>query len=57
MSYQNALLIDVIKRGIYREEEKMRRAEAEIFKLECELYDLGVELPLPAPHEAREAAS
>lgn len=39
-------LIAVLKNAIWREREKIRKAEAEIFNLECQLHDLGVELPL-----------
>lgn len=56
MSGINAALIEVLKGAIWREEEKIRKAEAEKFKLECELHDLGVELPLGDPVPQEEAA-
>lgn len=42
----NNALIQVIKDAIFREQQKIEEAKKEIFKLESELYDLGVELPL-----------
>lgn len=40
----NDALIQVIKNQIHREEDRIARAEREIFKLKLELLDLGVEL-------------
>lgn len=42
---RNAPLIHVLKQALFREKEKIRRAEQEIFKLKMELLELGVELP------------
>jgi hypothetical protein len=39
-------LIEVLKQGIANEQERIRRAEQEIFKLRLELLDLDVELPI-----------
>jgi len=39
----NGALIEVLKRAIWREEERISRAEAEISKLQSELLDLGVD--------------
>lgn len=39
-------LIDVLRRSIAREEERIERAQAEIHKLKLELLELGIELPL-----------
>ena len=45
----NAPLISVLKSALYRENEKIERAEAEIIKLRLELLDLGIELPNDGP--------
>ncbi len=42
----NGPLIEVLKRALWHEQEKIRNAQAEISKLKGELHDLGVELPL-----------
>lgn len=55
MSANNAEVIAVLKQAIWHEQERIRRAQAEIFRLESQLYDLGVELPLPLANEARTA--
>ena len=39
-------LIQVLKQSLWNEEERIRRAEAEIFKIKQELLELGCELPL-----------
>jgi hypothetical protein len=43
---RNTALLEVLKRALRREEEKISNAEREIWKLKQELLDLGVELPL-----------
>lgn len=43
----NAMLIQVLKDELFREEQKIERARAEIFRIELELRELGVELDDP----------
>lgn len=43
---RNTALIHVLKQALLREQDKIQRAEQEIFKLKMELLELGVELPL-----------
>jgi hypothetical protein len=43
---RNDALIQVLKNALYREEERIRQAEKEIFQLKLQLLELGVELPL-----------
>ena len=40
----NNSLIRVLKDALFREKEKIRRAEQEIWNLKQQLYDLGVEI-------------
>lgn len=42
----NRPLIEVLKRALAREQEKIAEAEREIHRLKLELLELGVELPL-----------
>lgn len=42
----NAPLIQVLKNALYREQEKIKRAEQEIFNIKTKLLELGVELPI-----------
>lgn len=42
---KDSTLIQVLKEAIWREQERIERAQAEIVKLKQELSDLGVELP------------
>jgi len=46
MYTRNAPLIQVLKNGLRREYERIESAQFEIIKLELELAELGVELPL-----------
>jgi hypothetical protein len=39
-------VIQVLKNALFREQEKIRKAEWEIIKLKMDLLNLGVELPL-----------
>lgn len=39
-------LIEILKKQLWREQEKIRKAESEIWKIKQELLELGVELPL-----------
>lgn len=41
---ENAALIQVLKNALWREREKIERAEQEIIKLKLALLDLGVEV-------------
>lgn len=41
----NQPVIMVLKRALWREQEKIERAEQEIIKLKLDLLELGVELP------------
>jgi hypothetical protein len=43
---RNIAVIQVLKNALYREQEKIRKAEMEIIKLKMDLLNLGVELPL-----------
>ena len=43
---RNALLIQVLKDALAREQQKIERAEHEIIKIKQELLELGEELPL-----------
>ena len=45
-SERHGPLIAVLKQSLWREQERIRRAEAEIFTINQELLELGVELPL-----------
>jgi len=48
MSYRdlrNGPVIEVLRRALAREEEKIERAQEEILKLRRDLAELGVELP------------
>jgi hypothetical protein len=42
---RNVEVTKVLKNALWREEEKVRKAQAEIFKLRLDLLELGVELP------------
>lgn len=44
---RNVEVIKVLKNALWREEEKIRKAQAEIFKLRLDLLELGVELQEP----------
>lgn len=46
MDIRDAPLIRVLKNALFREEEKIEKAQEEIFKLKLELLELGIELPL-----------
>lgn len=46
MDRSNGLVIEVLKRAICREEERIERSQAEILRCKLELLELGVELPL-----------
>ena len=46
MEVRNPELIRVLKNAIFREQERIQRAEFEIWKLKMELLELGEELPL-----------
>lgn len=46
LTQRSSALISVLRRTLASEQEKIRRAEEEIFKLKMELLELGVELPL-----------
>ena len=46
MTTHNQPVILVLRRALWREQERITRAEIEIIKLKLELLALGVELPL-----------
>lgn len=41
---RNGPLIEVLKRGLWREEEKISNARAEIVNIKMQLLELGVEV-------------
>jgi hypothetical protein len=43
---RNATLIQVLKDELFREQQRIERAEKEIIRIKNELLELGVELPL-----------